>query len=53
MTETAQSPSPTLAPTPDRARATQLLDARRPALAAIPEAELVRPRVSWEVWCSS
>lgn len=49
MTETAQSPSPTLPPTPDRARATQLLDARRPALAAIPEAELARPRVSWEV----
>lgn len=49
MAETAQNPGSTFPPTPDRARATQLLDARRPALAAIPEAELLRPRVSWEV----
>ncbi len=50
MTQPANSPM--LPSTPpealDRARATAVLDEHRPALAAIPEAELVRPRVSWE-----
>lgn len=53
MTQPAHGPNSeflaTSPATPDRARATALLDARRPALATIPEAELMRPRVSWEV----